>query len=78
MTKQYLLLCGDETRVALEGALKGIEFLEVQGLNLNNENKLNLLVTPVIPPVNPACLPAQMPIPPAPEPSVVEEEAPNA
>ena len=67
MSRQYLLLCGDEAKVALEAAIKGIEFLEVQGLGLNNENKLNVLVTPVIPPVNPACLPPQMPIPPLPE-----------
>lgn len=75
MTKQYLLICGEEARVALEAAIRGVEFLEVQGLNLNNENKLNLLATPVIPPVNPAALPPQMPIPPAPEQPV--EEAPN-
>lgn len=76
MNKQYLLLCNDETKVALENAIKGIEFLEVQGLNLNNENKLNLLVTPVIPPVNPATMPPQMPIHPEPEQPV--EEAVNA
>lgn len=76
MSKQYLLICSDEAKIALEAAIKGIEFLEVQGLNLNNENKLNLLVTPVIPPVNPAVLPPQMPIPPAPEQPA--EEAPNA
>ena len=54
MTKQYLLTMTDEGKEAIEGLFKGLEFLEVQGLNLNNENKLNILVTPVIPPVNPA------------------------
>ena len=52
--KQFLLLCSEEAKSALENAIKGLEFLEVQGLNLNNENKLNLLVTPIIPPVTQA------------------------
>lgn len=39
---------------AIEGLFKGLEFLEVQGLNLNGENKLNILITPVISPVTPA------------------------
>ena len=77
MSKQYLLSCGDEARVSLEAAIKGVEFLEVQGLNLNNENKFNLLATPVIPPVNPATLPPQMPIPPAPAPEQPAEETQN-
>ena len=72
MSKQFILICGEEAMKTLESVLKGVEFLEVQGLNLNNENKLNLLVTPVIPPVTPAYVPPQMPIPPAPE--VVDED----
>lgn len=54
MSKQYILICSEEAVKTLDSVLKGLEFLEVQGMNLNGENKLNLLVTPVIPPVNPA------------------------
>ncbi len=66
MEKQYLLLCGEQAKAALEAVLKGVEFLEVQGMNLNGENKLNILVTPVIPPVNQAYVAPQMPVPPPP------------
>lgn len=69
--KQYLLLCDDDTKVALENVIKGIEFLEVQGMNLNAENKYNLLVTPVLPPVNPAVF---TPIPQSPVESVADSE----
>lgn len=66
MSKQFLLLCGEEAKAKLDGFIEGIEFLEVQGMNLNGENKLNLLVTPVNPPVTPAYIPPTMPVPPPP------------
>lgn len=50
--KQYLLLVDDNSKLALESAINGIQFLEVQGINLNNENKIQLLATPVLPQVN--------------------------
>lgn len=65
----------EEGMQAIDGLFKGLQFLEVQGLGLNQENKVNILVTPVIPPVTPAFA-TQMPIPPAPEQPA--EEAPNA
>jgi len=51
MNKQYLLMCNEQVMHYLNGAIRGIEFIEVQGVNLNNENKLNLLVSPFISPV---------------------------
>jgi len=49
MTKQYLLICDDIGRAILSSAFKenSIQFLEVQGFNLNGENKFNLIATPI-------------------------------
>ena len=57
--KQYLLLCDEVVRGKLEGCLKGIEFLEIQGMNLNGENKFQILATPMIPSVMPALTDSQ-------------------
>ena len=59
MSKQFLLLCSEEGMERLKNVFKEdtVEFLEVQGLNLNNENKVNILVTPVLPPVTAAYIP---------------------
>lgn len=69
MTRQFLLICDEAGMKTLESAFKSetIQFLEVQGMNLNGENKLNLLVTPVLSPVPPAVImpPAQPPAAPA-------------
>ena len=56
MSKQFLLLCDVEGMYKLKDVFKegSIEFLEVQGLNLNAENKLNVLVTPIVPVLNQA------------------------
>lgn len=79
--KQYLVLVSEEGRADLEKVFKGIEFLEVQGLNLNGENQVQMLATPVIPPVNQVRVaPPAPPVPPAPTPDVVptQEEKPSA
>ncbi len=72
--KQYLLLCDEHGMNILKHTFREstVQFLEVQGINLNSENKLNILVTPVTPPVTQAVV--LPPTPPAPE----EEDAPNA
>ncbi len=76
--KQYLFLVNDNTKAAFEAVFPGLEFLEVQGLNLNGENKLQMLATPVYPPVN--AVQSAMPVPPPPEQPVPEvpTEAPSA
>lgn len=51
MSKQYLLMCNEQVMHYLSGMIRGIEFIEVQGINLNNENKFNLLATPFVSPV---------------------------
>jgi hypothetical protein len=58
MSKQFLLLCDESGMQTLKNVFKDnvVQFLEVQGMNLNNENKLNLLVTPINPPVTPAVI----------------------
>ena len=68
MTKQFLMLCDETGMEALKNVFResSVQFLEVQGLSLNNENRLNILVTPVISPVNPAH---------APIPTVSEQQA---
>lgn len=78
MSKQYVLVVDEVGLEALNAFIKtgSIQYLELQGLNLNAENKYNLLVTPVLPPVNPATL---SPPPPAPVDEVpVAEAAANA
>lgn len=56
MDKQFLMLCDETGMMDLKSVFREgtIQFLEVQGLSLNTDNKLNLLVTPVLPPVPPA------------------------
>jgi hypothetical protein len=49
MSKQYLMLCNEQTRMQLEAVIKNIEFIEIHGLNLNGEKNFHVLVTPIIP-----------------------------
>lgn len=76
MSKQFLLLCDEVGMYKLQDVFKEgtIQFLEVQGLNLNAENKLNILVTPVLPPVTPAIVQPMSP----PQPQAPAEPAPEA
>ncbi len=73
MTKQYLLMCDDRAKPLLERLLcaDSIQFLEVQGMTMNG-NAYNVLVTPVLPPVNP--MPVATP-PASPEQPVEQHEA---
>ncbi len=54
MSKQYLLICNEVGMALLNNLFKSeaIQFLEVQGMSVSTGN-VNLLVTPIIPPVNP-------------------------
>ncbi len=68
MSKQYLMMC-DENGIDILNALfkpEVVQFLEVKGMNLNGQNTLNILVTPVLPPLNPAfipnCTPMETPV----------------
>jgi len=76
--KQYLLLCDEAGIDALKAVFRpeSVQFLEVQGMGVAAGNQFNILVTPVLPPVNP--MPAmQPPVQPVEQPqSVVEEPAP--
>ena len=56
MSKQYVLVVDEVGMEALNAFIKTgyIKYLEIQGLNLNAENKFNILMTPVLPPVTPA------------------------
>jgi len=47
MLKQYLLLCDDAAKMALERVFRGIEFLEVQGLDFPGQIDSKFLVTPI-------------------------------
>lgn len=64
MSKQYLLLCDEIGMAKLQTVFSEstIQFIEVNGMNFNTDNKFNLLVTPVVPPVNPAIFPMQPPV----------------
>lgn len=75
MSKQFLLICDEIGLEVLKRAFREdcIQFLEVQGMNLNGENKINLLVTPVNPPVPPA----QISIPAVDTPADSQEQQPE-
>ena len=64
--KQYLLLCDEAGIEALKAVFRTetIQFLEVQGMGLYQSNKFNILVTPVVAPINQAVieLPEQPPV----------------
>ncbi len=80
MSKQFILLCDEVGMLKLQDVFKEntVQFLEVQGLNLNAENKLNILVTPVLPPVTPAIIqPITPPMPQAPEVPAQDPVAPE-
>ena len=49
--KQYLMMCNEDGMNRLKRVLNdAVEFLEVQGMATGN-NLYNLLVTPIIPPI---------------------------
>ena len=54
--KQYLMICDDRGIQQLRAMFNPecVQFLEVNGMPLGNNNAYNLLVTPILPPVNPA------------------------
>ncbi len=58
--KQYLMLCDEVGMAQLKAIFRSeaVQFLEVQGMGLNGANQTNILVTPIIPPVNPMPAPA--------------------
>lgn len=73
--KQYLMLCDEVGLEKLQAIFKpeSVQFLEVQGMPVGTSNQYNLLVTPVIAPVNPMG-PITPPVPtPEPEVSPVEK-----
>jgi hypothetical protein len=51
MAKQYLLMVDEQRLGNISEFLRlaGIQLLEVQGMNLNNEGKINVMITPIIP-----------------------------
>lgn len=71
--RQYLMLVDDNTKPLFELLLPKVQFLEVQGLNLNGENKFQMLATPVYTPVN-SVPESSMPVP-TPEKQALEEPA---
>ncbi len=56
--KQYLMVCDEEGVEQFSTLLQPnkMQFLEVVGINLNNENRYHVLVTPVL---NPVAMPTQ-------------------
>lgn len=72
MSRQFLMICDEAGMAKLESLFnkETVQFLEVQGMNVAQGN-VNVLVTPILAPVNPM---APVPQPPAPP----ESEAPVA
>lgn len=73
--KQYALVCNEEAKAHLEKVIGGgLEYLEIQGMNIQGNDGYKLLVVPVVPPVPmapptvpPACdAPPEEPAPEAP------------
>ena len=67
MSKQFLMLCDETQMQSILNVFKSIQFLEVQGYDLNSENTHKVLVTPIYPSVNEAKTTVD-----SPEPQVVE------
>ena len=64
--KQYLLMCDDSGMQAIKQVCNDtVQFLEVQGMTMNG-TAVNILVTPILPPVNPMA-PIAVPNQPVPE-----------
>lgn len=61
--KQFLMICDEKGIEVLKNAFKGecIQFLEVQGMGMGPGNAYNLLVTPILPPINQADAPVENP-----------------
>ena len=58
--KQYLLMCNEQGMQVMKYLYKeqGIQFLEVQGMAMAGNN-VNLMVTPILPPLPPMPIPEQ-------------------
>lgn len=63
--KQYILVCDENGMGALTKMLRAdaIQFLEVQGMTMGENNHYNLLVTPIVPQLAPAEVPPASEIP---------------
>ncbi len=57
--KQYLMICDEIGMKSLQNVMKTecVQFLEVQGMGMGNGGAYNILVTPVLPPINQAITP---------------------
>ena len=58
MTKQYLLMVDEASMAQLSMVLRGVGFIEVQGMSLGGNNEYKLMVTPVVPPLPTATITA--------------------
>jgi hypothetical protein len=58
MNKQYLIIVDDGQKALLQALLGGnVQFLEVQGMDMQGNASCKVLVAPVAPPVNPMPVP---------------------
>lgn len=64
--KQYLLIFDENTKDFFESVCPKLQFLEIQGMTMNG-NTHNVLVTPILAPVNPMPVPEPTQLPPPPE-----------
>lgn len=46
MSKQYLFLCDENGLKHLDGLIRGVQFIEVTGLSLNDRKDVMVLATP--------------------------------
>lgn len=56
--KNYLMICDEVGRSKLQDTFRpdAVQFLEVQGMSVQSGMQYNVLVTPILPPVNPAAI----------------------
>ncbi len=57
--KQYLMLCDDSGMELFKKLFSTttIQFLEVQGMSIQGNPNVNIMVTPVVPPITPMQVP---------------------
>ncbi len=71
--KQYLMMCNESGMQVMQFLFKeqGVQFLEIQGMAMAGNN-VNILVTPILPPVTPMPQAVETLPPPPPEVEIVE------
>lgn len=59
MGKQYLMMVDEAALVKVGAVFSGIQFIEVQGMDIGSDGRFKIMVTPVIPPLPGVAVPVK-------------------